>query len=320
MAHFLVADDESSVRKSFINLLDDLDHTYTEAGNVVEIVAAVQESEKDNNEPFDLILLDYDLGGSTGQDAIKHISKWMGSDYCDHRFIVITGSSRKNLPSEFASLGAISHLLKPVSANQFSATIEHALVKRELFVHQKNDWESALELLSEIGIIENVEKLQVVSQQLEELQYIYNQLLEDLKNSRNEEQVAYAYASASSALNHSGDSFDALFLIIEPYGYTQGFIKDVKETYERNRLLFLSLLTYLNRLTIRQSLVPEKCLSPGACGHFEYRIGRNHRLYFRKNESRKIFERFGHKNIQEDIIRYLNGSTQADASETVLTK
>ena len=320
MAHFLVADDESSVRKSFIGLLKSLNHTYVEAGNIIEIVSAVKESERDNNEPFDLILLDYDLGGSTGQDAIKRIAKSIGNDYCDHRFIVITGSSRRNLPSEFASLGAISHLLKPVAANQFSATIEHALAKRELYVYKKNDWESALELLSEIGIIENIEKLQVVSQQFEELQYIYNQLLEDLENTRNEEQIADAYAAASSALNHSRDSFEVLYLLIETYGYTQGFIKDVKEVYQRDRLLFLSLLTYFNRLNTRQSLVLEKCLSPNAHGHFEYRIGRNHRLYFRKDESRKIFERFGHKNIQDDIMRYLNGSMPIDISEPALSK
>ena len=56
MAHLLIADDEPNVRNSIKLLLDAQNHTYNEAGSIIEIVKAVQKSEKDNEEPYDLIL------------------------------------------------------------------------------------------------------------------------------------------------------------------------------------------------------------------------------------------------------------------------
>ena len=71
MAHFLIADDVPKVRDSIRLLLEQQNHTYDEACDLIEIMEAVEESESEEGEPFDLILLDYDFGdGNTGFDAI----------------------------------------------------------------------------------------------------------------------------------------------------------------------------------------------------------------------------------------------------------
>ena len=52
MAHFLIADDEPNVRAALISLLKPQDHTYEEAGNIMDIIETVEASESEGGEPF----------------------------------------------------------------------------------------------------------------------------------------------------------------------------------------------------------------------------------------------------------------------------
>ncbi len=152
MAHFLIADDEPNVRAALISILKPQEHTYEEAGNILDIIKAAKTSESEGSEPFDLILLDYNFGEASGLDAIKGLGKIMGSDYCEHRIVVVTGCQQRGLSSEFAALGAIGHLQKPINEVQFWSTVDAALTRRELYVYRKVDWEAALELLNNLGV------------------------------------------------------------------------------------------------------------------------------------------------------------------------
>lgn len=317
MAHFLIADDEPNVRKSIRTLIEldkENDHTYEEAEDLMSILQTVSTSNE--REPFDLILLDHNLGGSTGLNAIEKITKYCGDTYCEHRVVVITGSHERELASAYAELGAIGHINKPISEVQFWSTIDAALKRRELYVDKKLDWESALEILDNLGILEGIESLKNAGEQYEALKEIHSNLLKDLQSAGlKEQQIARAYDKASEALNQSPGSFESIYTFLNSFGYTKPFVRDIKDIFKTNRLQFIALQSYLQRISLNPQVYMLKHLSGDAPGHYEYRVGRSFRLYFRYTEERKIIlERFGDKSIQPRILSYLSGSQDVDIS------
>jgi CheY-like chemotaxis protein len=319
MAHFLIADDEAHVRSAFRLLLESQAHTYEEAGDILSIVKAVRHSELQGGESFDLILMDYDFKGPTGLDAIQQISKMMGTDYCEHRIVVITGSGQRGLSSEFAKLGAIGHLLKPVNELQFWSTIDAALTRRDLYIDKKLDWESAFDLLSNLGILEGIESLKAVSEQYEALKTIHQNLLNDLQVAgQREQQIATAYTKATEALNNSIGSFESIYSFLQEFGYTRHFLDDVERIFCTDRLHFIVLQSYLQRIKLNPKAYMIKALAARGKGHYEYRVGRSFRLYFRYSETGGIvLERFGHKTLQEKIISFLEQYADEDISQQV---
>ena len=316
MAHFLIADDEPKVRSALISLLKPQEHTYKEAGNILDIIKAAKLSESEDSEPFDLILLDYNFGEASGLDAIKGLGKIMGSDYCEHRIVVVTGSQQRGLSSEFAALGAIGHLHKPINEVQFWSTVEAALTRRELYVDKKVDWEAALELLNNLGILEGIESLKAVTEQYAALDAIHQNLLSDLQAAgQREQQIALAYTKATQALNNSPGAFDSIFAFLQDFGYTHCFLEDVEQIFRSDRLHFVALQSYLQRIRLNPGAYRLKSLHPSAPGHYEYRVGSSFRLYFRRAEAGKIvLERFGNKTIQPKILGYLGQSEAEDIS------
>lgn len=316
MAHFLIADDEPKVRAALVALLKPQGHTYEEAGNILDIIKTVKESESISGEPFDLLLLDYNFGEASGLDAIRGLNKVIGSDYCEHRIVVVTGCHQRGLSVEFAGLGAIGHLHKPINEAQFWSTVDAALTRRELYVEKKNDWEAALELLNDLGIIEEIESLKAVSEQYAALDTIHQNLLNDLQAAgHKEQQIALAYTKATQALNNSPGAFESIFTFLENFGYTHPFLEDVKQIFRSDRLHFVALQSYLQRISLNPEAYMVKALHPSAPGHYEYRVGSSFRLYFRRATAGKIIlERFGHKTVQPKILSYLGQSYDADIS------
>lgn len=318
MAYFLIADDVPKVRDSIRSLLEQQNHTYDEACDLIEIMEAVEESESEEGEPFDLILLDYDFGdGTTGFNAIQQLKEKFGAQFCDHRIVIITGHRNRELPREFARLGAIGHLIKPVEEDQFWATIDSALIRQDLYVYKKEDWESAYELLHNLGLIDGIESLKSTAQQYDALQDIYQKLLSDLqKAGGQQEQIGMAYESASDALNDSPGSLESIFAFLDGFGYTKSFLNDVKDIFKRDRLHFVLLQSYLQKIRANPLDYRIKHLAGGATGHYEYRVGRSFRLYFRRGEGGTIvLERYGDKTQQKQIINYLDQSIEGEVLE-----
>ncbi len=316
MAHFLIADDEPKVRAALSSLLKPQGHTYEEAGDIMSIIEAVQASESESGEPFDLILLDYNFEEASGLDAIEGLNTIMGPDYCEHRIVVVTACQQRGLSSEFAALGAIGHLHKPINEVQFWSTIDAALTRRELYVDRRVDWEAALELLNNLGILEGIDSLQAVGEQYAALKTIHQNLLNDLQAAgQREQQIALAYAEATKALNHSPGTFDSIFAFLRDFGYTRPFLDDVEQIFRSDRLHFFALQSYLQRIGRNPGAYMIKSLHLGALRHYEYRVGRNFRLYFRRGEAGKIIlERFDNKTIQPKILGYLAQSNDEDIS------
>ena len=317
MSHFLIADDEPNVRSALRALLESQGNTCVEAGDMQSIISAVRNSESENGEPFDMILMDYDFRGSSGLVMIEKINQKIRHDYCEHRVVVVTASKQRGLSSEFAMLGAIGHIHKPINEVQFWSTVDAALTRQELFVDKKEDWESAIKLLEELGILEGVESLRAISEQYELLKAIHQNLLNDLQVAGQREQsVAQAYTRATQALNDVPVTFEWIYTFLHGFGYTQLFLKDVEKIFRTDRLHFIALQTYLQRIHENPDAPMVKTLAGLTSSHYEYRVGRSFRLYFRRGEARHIiFERFGHKTVQTEIVKYFGHSTEADISQ-----
>ena len=305
MAKFLIVEDEAHIRRLWRQFLESENHLCQEAEDVSEALEVIKISQYEQ-EPFDLILLDHTLYDELGLDVIEGVEE---KDYWQDRFVIITGNSDRSLATGYAKLGCIGHLLKPVSQAQFWITIEAALERRYIYVEQKQDWEKAYEILEDLGILESVEKLKqvnnVINQQYEILKATYEKLLQDLEKSKgNEQAIGEAYQIAAETLNKSPGSIDSIIPFLKHFQYTKVFWEDVESLFNSDRLGFYLLQTYLKRIANNPTNLPTKLIA-GTYKCYEYRVGSAFRLYYQKNADVILLERFGHKKLQEKIIKYL---------------
>ena len=317
MAHFLVIDDEPPIRQGWCSFLEAEGHTYEEAADVDEAIAKIEQSESDEGEPFDLLLLDHNLGDETGIDLVQYLD----TDYCENRVVVITGNKQRSLPKEYANFGSIAHLLKPVARDQFYATIDSTLELRSILFDRKQDWEDAYSLLEETGLLDSLEKVKgeahAARSQYAQLYSTYQKLLEDLdKAGGREQQIAAAYDKATSTLNDAEASFNSLYEFLKGFAYTQSFLDDAYEVFCGDRLQFFLLQAYLKRITENPESQRIRNLRGTASGHCEYRVGRSYRLYFRFEPQSKVLERYGHKNLQPKILEFLSRTTEEPTSSS----
>lgn len=310
MAYILIVDDEPLIRKTWVNYLRSLGHQYQEAGDVDSALTAIENSEK-TGDIFDLILLDHDLGDEKGLDLIQDIDP----ESYQYKIIIITGHAHTSIAKDYAKAGAVGHLIKPVSEAQFHNTIESALERQALYLDQREDWQHACELLESMGILESVESLkndsQRLTEQYEALRQIHESLLDDIRKAGAKEQaIAEAYQKASEALNATPGGIEEIVPLLKAFKITSSLWDDLKYTFSSDRLHFFILQHYLKRIAENPLEYRIKHLTGGANGHYEYRIGRSYRLYFRKDGNTIILERFGHKNIQDKIVGFLGGNCE----------
>jgi len=308
MAKFLIVEDEAYIRSQWRQYLESGHHLCQEAEDVQEALDAVKISQNEQ-EPFDLILLDHDLGDEYGLDVIQDTQGISETDYWQHRFIVITAYPNPDLARQYAKHGCIGHLIKPVSQAQFWATIEAALERRDIY-EQQQDWEKAYAVLEDLGLIESLGKLQeenkAINEQYEILRAIHEKLLQDLESLKgNEKEIGEAYERAERTLNISPGSIESIRPFLQPFRCTDAFWKDVEDLFKSNRLGFYLLQTYLKRIADNSTNLPTKAIKE-TNKFYEYRVGRSFRLYYRKIDSGISMERFGDKKVQPEIIQYLH--------------
>ena len=104
----LLVDDSGTNRKLLRRLLQNHGHAITEAENGREGVDAMVEARKKGN-PFDCILLDYEMPEMNGPDACKE----MRSLGCDSFIVGVTGNVMAEDVALFKSCGANGVLPKP---------------------------------------------------------------------------------------------------------------------------------------------------------------------------------------------------------------
>lgn len=306
MIKVLVVDDDPVICDIWVQYLKKLGYISVIANDVTSACIAFDEAVELYDE-FDLIVLDHDLSnGETGLTFLNEIDE----NKIKYKVIVVTGHQSSLIARDYARAGAVSHLIKPVSEAQFKAGIEAALERQSIYVDQLEDWSRACELLERKGILNSIDSLQSdfdsQTQELIALRGVYEKLLEDLKLAgAKEASIADAYSRASEAISNSASCFENIFSCLSFFKVTSPFLYDIRNLFRDNRIQFYVLQNYLERIALSPNEYRVRSLA-GASGHYEYRIGKYYRLYFRREAGAIVLERFGHKNIQPEIISFLN--------------
>ncbi len=310
MSHFLVVDDESEIRTTWQTWLREAGHTCQGAGSYEEAYRMIRASEAEDGEPFDMVLLDHQLdGGFFGINLLERF----GQQYAEHRIIVITGHYSTNIAQQYAHWGVLGHQLKPTFREQFLVTITNALERRAIYVERKDDWESAVQLLEDLKLLPNIERMEENLAAFESLKSAYEQLMEVLKNSGgNESKLRESYNEAYNTITSTATRIESIAPLLEPFLLTRSFWEDIEYVFEHNRLSFYSLQSYLIRIGRNPNAYRIKHLSGHAQGHYEYRTGRAYRLYFRRSDKDIVLERFAHKNSQPEVIHFLHQTGGGD--------
>ncbi|AGY59252.1 response regulator [Gloeobacter kilaueensis] len=137
MAHFLLVDDETTIRQHYRTLLEPRGHTCVEAGSYSEALGYIEASECGDQSAFDLIILDHDINPKYGSDLVRDAREILGSNCCKYNFIVSTGFPDTNLAVMYNRLGALGHFIKPIDRHiaMFWTTLESALNDERRSIH-----------------------------------------------------------------------------------------------------------------------------------------------------------------------------------------
>ncbi|WAS04407.1 response regulator [Gloeomargaritales cyanobacterium VI4D9] len=308
MAHFLLVEDRFDICEIWRNWLLEEGHTCQWANTYEDAIQKIWLSEQNDGEPFDMILLDHELdGGFFGINVLEEISEELGQDYKEHRFVVITASHDMGLVSIYSQRGALGYLIKPISRESFFATIINALERRRIYVENKEDWEAAVRVLEDLELLPKIEQMQRDLEAFQALKKTHNKLLEDLKKAGgNEAKIRESYAYAYQAITNNTATIESIIPCLQPFFITKSFWEDIKYTFDHERLKFYGLQSYLLRIGNDPNAYRIKHLSGDAPGHYEYRTGITHRLYFRRQDGHIVLERFGHKSKQREILHFLH--------------
>lgn len=122
MNTILIADDESSVRYSFKKLLKDYDYQVIEAANGLEALSVF------NLQQPDLVVLDIEMPGMTGLEAIKRIKA------ADPQVpvIIMTAFGTTERVIEAMKNGAFDYLEKPFDIDKLKSVIQEALKIKQM--------------------------------------------------------------------------------------------------------------------------------------------------------------------------------------------
>jgi len=117
MSKILVVDDEPAMLAAFAEILGGLEHEVFTAARADAAIERLQ------GERVDLVILDIQLPGMSGLEALRHIKQ----DYPKLPVVVITGHGTMSTAIEATRLGAFDYQLKPIEPEAMLATVEKAL-------------------------------------------------------------------------------------------------------------------------------------------------------------------------------------------------
>lgn len=117
MIRTLVIEDEPSIRKSILNLLEELKEEVVVIGNCGTVEEALILAR--NCQP-ELVLLDVNLTDGTGFDFLNQLKQ--------RNFHVIFITAYKEYALEALKQGALDYLLKPIDEEELAMTIQKAIV------------------------------------------------------------------------------------------------------------------------------------------------------------------------------------------------
>ncbi|MEW6542639.1 MAG: response regulator [Nitrospirota bacterium] len=119
----LVVDDEPTTRLLVKRLLRDLGwKAFEEAKDGKEAVQKLQA------EPFDLLVLDWNMPEMTGLDLLKAVRA--DDNLKDLPVLVVTGEAKKSVVLEAMEAGASYYVVKPISPQAFQDAIAEVFKNR----------------------------------------------------------------------------------------------------------------------------------------------------------------------------------------------
>lgn len=305
MANIILLDDEVQILEEFSAWVKSMGHNVYICQDIIEALNLVDDFQEQDIE-IDLFVFDHNLkDGVTSLDLINQFNEDENLIY-QNRFIVATGVATIEVAESYVQYGSMGHLIKPIHQAQFTQTINQVLAKIEYESNQKENWESAYEMLENMGLLESIDELKRSNEEINEsylaLKQIYEQLQKDLLVYNKDQ--AKAYEIASESFNKTNMSFDLIYHYQGYMIYSDIFIKEVREIYGKDRILFFRLLNYLRKISENPNDYRIKKLHAND-NIYEYRIGRDYRLYFSKQDNKIVLERFGGKNVQDEILHNL---------------
>ncbi|HQG48150.1 MAG TPA: sigma-54 dependent transcriptional regulator, partial [Sedimentisphaerales bacterium] len=117
MSKILVVDDEPTMLAAFEEILGGLEHEVVTARRAETAIEQLQDA------PADLVILDIQLPGMSGLEALRRIKQ----EQPKLPVVVITGQGTMSTAIEATRLGAFDYQLKPIEPDELLATIEKAL-------------------------------------------------------------------------------------------------------------------------------------------------------------------------------------------------
>lgn len=118
----LVVEDQKSMRELAMVYLFKLGfRRIFEADSGEKAVALAQEK------VFDLLLVDWNLGGMTGLDVVKTLR--MRQDYSSSSFLMATGENKMSNLSQAVAAGANNYIVKPFTDVELKSRIERCLMR-----------------------------------------------------------------------------------------------------------------------------------------------------------------------------------------------
>jgi YesN/AraC family two-component response regulator len=140
-AKILVIDDEIIVHESCTRIL-------TPKGYGIHCAYTAQEGfAKIGEEPYDLVIIDLQMPGITGIEALKKIK----ADNPDIGVIMITGYPTPETAVEAMKLGAFDYLPKPFTPDELCAVVSKALEKKRVLIetqHLESAYQDATRAIS----------------------------------------------------------------------------------------------------------------------------------------------------------------------------
>lgn len=306
MANVILLDDEVRILEEFSAWVRDLGHNVYTCQDIIEVLNLVDDLQEQDAE-IDLFVFDHNLkDGVTSLDLIDQFNE-DGNLVYKNRFIVATGIATSEVAESYVKYGSMGHLIKPIHQAQFTQTINQVLAKIEYESSQKENWESAYEMLENMGLLDSIDELKRSNEEINEsylaLKQIYEQLQKDLLVYNKDQ--AKAYEIASESFNKTNLSFDLIYRYQGYMVYSDKFLEEVERIYKKDRLLFFRLLNYLGKIS--ENPIDYRIKKLHASDNlYEYRIGRDYRLYYSKQNDKILLERFGDKNVQDEILHNLS--------------
>ncbi|RRA48761.1 sigma-54 dependent transcriptional regulator [Acidipila sp. EB88] len=124
MTHILIADDETTIRTSLSEILEEEGYAVASTGTVAEAMVLLRDAH------YDVLLLDVWMPDRDGLDALDEISTFPSEGKPE--VIMISGHGTIETAVRATKLGAFDFLEKPLSIERTLITIKNAVDKRQL--------------------------------------------------------------------------------------------------------------------------------------------------------------------------------------------